>query len=119
MGGEEDGAASSWSTGIAEVALPMSFKLKNIEDTEKLTKKAQAYQGLLQHHQSGTAYQRFQIDRNITTGFLPRDAPLEHALPTTDVNEHQKRPLKSTDDLVASRFKKVSPHTLLYYLNMC
>lgn len=36
--GDEDlnGIKAAWSTGIAEVALPVSFKLKNIEETEKI-----------------------------------------------------------------------------------
>lgn len=106
VGGEEDGAASSWSTGIAEVALPMKFKLKNIEETEMLTKGVSAHHGLLQHHQSGIAYQRFQIDQKVNTGFLPFDAA-QHAMPTGDINANNKRALTSTDNIVAERFKKV------------
>ena len=37
----DEGIKSSWSTGIAEVALPVSFKLKNIEQTELLLKQKQ------------------------------------------------------------------------------
>lgn len=32
----EHGIKASWSTGIAEVSLPVNYKLKNIEETERL-----------------------------------------------------------------------------------
>jgi len=32
---DQTGAMLAWNTGIAEVALPIEFKLKNIEDTER------------------------------------------------------------------------------------
>lgn len=38
---DDEGPATSWSTGIAEVALPMSFKLKNIKATEAAISEAQ------------------------------------------------------------------------------
>mmetsp|Transcript_31959 Transcript_31959/g.46022 ORF Transcript_31959/g.46022 Transcript_31959/m.46022 type:complete len:338 (+) Transcript_31959:3-1016(+) len=36
--GDINGIKSAWSTGIAEVALPLSYKLRNIEETERLLK---------------------------------------------------------------------------------
>jgi len=36
--GDINGIKSAWSTGIAEVALPVSYKLRNIEETERLLK---------------------------------------------------------------------------------
>lgn len=87
---EEDGVVSSWSTGIAEVALPISYKLKNIEATEVATKSKTVQEeelrlmrqsmpyssggsrssgyGKYDHltAKSGNGYQRFQIvDRSI------------------------------------------------------
>ncbi len=86
---EEDGVVSSWSTGIAEVALPISYKLKNIEATEQATKSitiqeeelrlmrqsmpysssgSSSSYGKHDHiaASSGNIYQRFQIvDRSI------------------------------------------------------
>lgn len=35
---ESNGVTSAWSTCIAEVALPITFKLRNIEDTEQATR---------------------------------------------------------------------------------
>jgi hypothetical protein len=91
--------------------------MKNIEETEQMAKAMQAHHGGLQHHQSGTAYQRFQIDNRVPTNMLLHGMPLEHALPTgTGVNDHNKRPLRSTDDLVADRFKKVS--TIYIYIRV-
>lgn len=90
------------------MALPMSFKLKNIESTEKAAKVIHMHSNMLLHQQnSSTLYQRFQIDHHATVNSLPHGVPLEHAMPTNDVNENQKRPLKSTDDMVANRYKKV------------
>jgi len=37
-GGVGEGAPIAWNTGIAEVALPIQYKLKNIEQTEKARK---------------------------------------------------------------------------------
>ena len=33
---DADGGPMAWNTGIAEVELPIEFKLKNIEETEKM-----------------------------------------------------------------------------------
>lgn len=37
--GGEDTSMMAWSLGLAEVALPISFKIKNIEETEKARRK--------------------------------------------------------------------------------
>lgn len=37
--GTEDASMLDWSLGLAEVALPMSFRMKNIEETEKARRK--------------------------------------------------------------------------------
>lgn len=100
---DEDGVVSSWSTGIAEVQLPMSYKLKNIEATEKAANNALKYS--LNLHGKSATYQRFQIsDSSQIT--LPMDAAeYSHSgSQNHDINLN-KRQMKSTDDLALQRYK--------------
>ena len=100
------------------MALPIDYKLKNIEATEK------AAQHILQQDywsqitsKSTPAYKRFEVDQSVTASMLPYGANMDHAIPSagiSDLNQHNKRPLKSTDDLALDRFKKVS---IFYYYN--
>ena len=42
---ESDGGPMAWNTGIAEVELPIEFKLKNIEQTEEIKARMSGFGG--------------------------------------------------------------------------
>lgn len=101
---DEEGVASSWSTGIAEVQLPMSYKLQNIEATERAANNALKYSQSM-HGKSG-GFHRFQINESQIT--MPMGAAEFNLSNNTQGNESNsnKRPMKSTDDLAVQRYKK-------------
>lgn len=101
---DEEGVVSSWSTGIAEVQLPMSFKLQNIEATERAANNALKYSQSLYGKSCG--YQRFQIsDSSQIT--LPMGAAEFSSTSLAEIPDSHgyKKPMKSTDDLAVQRYK--------------
>ena len=99
---EEEGVVSSWSTGIAEIQLPSSYKAKNIAQTEEAARKAVELKRPLE---TG-GFQRFQVVDPVLQS-------MSSAIPTDDPNQQQhnhnkRRKLKSSDDYVLEKFKQVS-----------
>lgn len=94
---DENGQATSWSTGIAEVALPMSYKLKNIEETEaRLHAINEEYSD---QNQNQSRYQRFQIfDNPVKTVSKP-------GIDNQSATNNNKRSLTSTDDQAFQAYK--------------
>jgi hypothetical protein len=82
------GHGSAWSTGIAEVSLPLDFKLKNIEATEAARKRLEEERRLL---------------RSVKERQLALVGGAARAQRDTDNGERYER---STDDAVAQRFQK-------------
>lgn len=118
--GESDinGISSSWAAGIAEVALPMNFKLKNIEETEAAAAlDREARKG---GKEKGTGYyQRFQVvDSNRGGGQnkgqqqQKSNANAESSTSQSQNNNNNpnkdglKRSQMSHDDISFDRYKK-------------
>jgi septation ring formation regulator EzrA len=97
---EEQGTASSWSTGIAEVELPMTFKLRNIEETERAAQQA------LQVPQTtkSTGFRRFQLNANMPMQSASAAFDAQTAVPVVS-SKVDHRNLRSTDDMVIQQFK--------------
>jgi hypothetical protein len=98
---DDEGVVSSWSTGIAEVQLPMSYKLQNIQETERAANNAMMYNQ--NFHGKAVGFQRFQI--NDSTAIKQ---PLEYiagGLTHLQEGHNNKRPLKSSDDAAVQRYK--------------
>jgi hypothetical protein len=121
----EEGNASSWSTGIAEVALPESFRERNRRATEIAAVQLQQEENRRLTIAHGnvvasevTEYRRFQLNweesKMANAHLVPREmAAVTGAVsapPDTDAGAvvGSKRPLYSTDDAAVKRFKQVS-----------
>lgn len=120
----EEGNASSWSTGIAEVALPESFRERNRRATEIAAVQLQQEENRRLTIAHGnvvasevTEYRRFQLNweesKLANAHLVPREmATVTGAVsapPDTDGGAvvGSKRPLYSTDDAAVKRFKQV------------
>lgn len=89
--GEASGPGISWSTGIAEVALPIDYKLQNIEATEIARKRIEEEKNN-SPHQIG---QSMNSSKNFLLGQFNRNS-------NTNNQGHQL----STDDKTLERFRK-------------
>ncbi len=123
--GHEEEVVSTWSTGIAEVALPLSFKMKNIIDTGAAVRRKQEQEGLDKPTKSNNfnGYQRFHLHDNSLTKLSSslHESPsallacTDHAFlaQLAQAQEHfekekvRKSSAKSTDDRALQRFKQV------------
>jgi hypothetical protein len=95
--GEGSGPGRSWSTGIAEVALPIDYKLQNIEATEIARKKVEEKLSSQQEHSKKTETVIFQNQKlNVPTRATPK------LMTGFGPNRHQF----SSDDATLERFKK-------------
>ncbi len=95
---DDEGVVSSWSTGIAEIQLPLSYKLQNIQETEQAANSGLRYYNSLNGKSGG--FQRFQInDSNLFTSATADTHSQEFD------NTINRKPLRSTDDLAVQRFK--------------
>jgi hypothetical protein len=100
---EEEGVVSSWSTGIAEIQLPSSYKSENITQTQEAARKAMEFKRPME---SG-GFQRFQIvDPALQS--ISSAVALDGSDHQAENNQNKRRKLKSTDDYVLEKFKQVS-----------
>ena len=90
----------AWSTQLAEVALPISYKLKNIEATERIA--SQAGESVASGSSNIAAMYRFNTQER-----APKVHPSMAGFDASDNNAAQKRPLKSSDDYALEQYKKV------------
>lgn len=115
---------ASWATGIAEVALPESFKKRNMELTQQAAERQKqldylaAAQRKRERAQGGSGYyQRFQVsDRaaaanasallGVDEDELDLKAFTARSAASADPASKPPRVQKSSDDLAMSRFKK-------------
>lgn len=105
---EDEGVASSWSTGIAEIQLPMNYKAKNAIETQEATRRVDSF--VSQQRTDKTTYSRFQIvDPSLQSSAIPREElqKLEGSEDAISGETRKRRFQRSTDDLVVERFKKV------------
>jgi hypothetical protein len=94
--GEGSGPGRSWSMGIAEVALPIDYKLQNIEATEIARKKVEENLSSIQQQPKKSETVIFQSQRlTVPTRTTPH-------LMTSFVNRNKS----SSDDATLERFKK-------------
>lgn len=108
-----DEGSSAWTTGIAEVALPIDFKLKNIEETEAAKKALQqrGHQIGRQRPPTSTLPASFSADyhqrgRDFAQKLrkdLPPDNRAQRSGPPIG---DERRRQTATDDLVLERFRK-------------
>lgn len=101
---DESGIVPAWSTQLAEVALPISFKLKNIEATERIA--TQAGDNVPGAGPSGGA----NIASMYRFNTQERAAKLHPSMAEFDSSQNnagQKRPQKSSDDYALEQYKKV------------
>ena len=113
---EDNGIVPAWSTQLAEVALPISFKMRNIEATERIATKAGENMGQRPGGGSNIASMyRFNTQERAAklhpsmTGFDASSAPGGAPSSSADGNKGgQKRPMKSSDDYALEQYKKVS-----------
>eukprot|EP01041_Mallomonas_annulata_P009261 gene9261-19222_t len=118
---EQDGTMTTWSTGLAEVQLPIDFKLKNIQDTEAARKRQEDERSKKKKTGEknkvnstlclGSASMIFQqtIDKPRNYPATATTTPSGTGEGSTQQTETQiKRPWiqRSTDDLALDRFKK-------------
>jgi hypothetical protein len=129
---DDDVGALSWNTGIAEVALPIEFKLKNIEETESAMKKLQVRTcrhqlcALLTADRTGRARvlcNRFRCESldarprlvitcgsdNLTVNYALRRLRVVHQHPSSGSKRNGAKE-RSTDDWAFERFKKRHRH---------
>jgi hypothetical protein len=102
---EQEGVVSSWSTGIAEIQLPSSYKDRNALETEKAARRAtDSFQSRNNPH----TFQRFHIDPATlqANSAMPSEERTESS--SNDNNPNKRRKLKSTDDLAVEKYKKVN-----------
>ena len=129
-------AGSTHNTGIAEIALPQSFKQRNEAATASLVAKMKSVDHLAQRRQGGGGYyQRFQIHDHSqantfvssTATFLgsddteedPRDFSMTSGVlgsnggalvPVSSRDSQSRKKHKSSDDIALEKYKKVSRH---------
>lgn len=96
---DESGIVPAWSTQLAEVALPISYKLKNIEATERIA--SQAGEAVTSSSNIASMY-RFNTQER-----APKVHPSMAGFDASGNNAAQKRPLKSSDDYALEQYKKV------------
>jgi hypothetical protein len=106
--GADNGIVPAWSTQLAEVALPIKFKLKNIEETERAAVEDAARTGSGPSNIAAAyrfnSYERAPKLHPAMEGFVD-EAALAHVAAGEQSN---KRPLKSSDDRALDQYKKVS-----------
>lgn len=91
----EGSGPGSWSTGIAEVALPIDYKLQNIEATEIARKKVE---------EQVTSQQ--QAKKSETVMFQNQRLNVSRATPKLMTGFGLNRHQTSSDDATFDRFKK-------------
>lgn len=114
----DNGIVPAWSTQLAEVALPISFKLKNIEATERL---AASTGGATHANKSSTNYRFSTQERTMkvhpsmapfATELVPEGAATGYQTKNKGTGSGAagggKRPQQSSDDYALSQYKKVS-----------
>lgn len=112
----DNGIVPAWSTQLAEVALPIKFKLKNIEETERASAldaaRAEAGPKSIAAGYRFNSYERAPKVHPSAEGFL-EEAEAGLAGPIAGVGAGaggdvgNKRPLKSSDDRALDQYKKV------------
>lgn len=115
---EDEGVASSWSTGIAEIQLPMNYKAQNAMETQEATRRVDSF--VSQQRIDKTTYSRFQIvDPSLQSSAIPREElqKLEGSEDATSGETRKRRFQRSTDDLVVERFKKVF-ELLIFFIHI-
>eukprot|EP00981_Chlorochromonas_danica_P001393 scaffold296_cov164-Ochromonas_danica.AAC.10 len=116
-GEHEEEVVATWSTGIAEVVLPSSFKAKNIKDTEAAARRRQQEeedrrrQNRLSNEIKG-GFQRFHVPYDSMvppTVLQSKEASTTQDssnLPTDSIRLKGVRPQRASDDKVFSQYKK-------------
>jgi hypothetical protein len=108
---EEEGVVSSWSTGIAEIELPSSYKVQNYMETAQATSNQGFGNGLFSNV---STFQRFQkTDPFYQSKVVPSEAVSslkgEDHHHNNNYHDNRKRKFqKSTDDLALEKYKKVT-----------
>lgn len=100
---DESGIVPAWSTQLAEVALPISFKMKNIEATERIATQAG-------DNVPGAGSSGANIASMYRFNTQERAAKLHPSMVEFDSSQNnagQKRPQKSSDDYALEQYKKV------------
>lgn len=116
----EDGPANSWSTGIAEVALPEAFRQRNIAATEAAADQQQEDKQrnrLLHQQNENNTYHRFHVqeeERAVYKHLLPlaeksvaKEVDFNKTLSSISGSKRSvTNEMKSTDDAVMKRFRQ-------------
>jgi hypothetical protein len=110
LGDGSRGPGIAWTTGIAEVALPIDYKLQNIEATELARKRVEESERLRQEQSK-----RVSGTEQHTNPFAPRNGSNRHTGQMSEQESRQQaqrygtglsRHQMSSDDATLDRFKK-------------